>query len=187
MVCEKPCLQHITCLDVFPVFCDDTDCSWCFKVSMICNAIVRHRPFTASLRPPPGGSPSRHDITETISHRNSSQLEHQLALLKTVQNTLTMSSPQEDADGRETSPRPPLPASNAPAPAPPAVRPAVPSPIFLEQAALANQQQQRASMSSLMFMTFFFFMMSGGSPPMGLDEIDQRRESYRSLVVKRIY
>lgn len=31
-------------------------------------------------------------------------------------------------------------------------------------------------MSSLMFMTFFFFMMSGGSPPMGVDEIEQRRE-----------
>jgi hypothetical protein len=30
-------------------------------------------------------------------------------------------------------------------------------------------------MSSLMFMTFFFFMMSGGSPPMGMDEIEQKR------------
>jgi hypothetical protein len=31
-------------------------------------------------------------------------------------------------------------------------------------------------MSSLMFMTFFFFMMSGGSPPMGMNEIEQKRK-----------
>jgi len=35
-----------------------------------------------------------------------------------------------------------------------------------------------------MFMTFFFFMMSGGSPPMGLDEIEQRRESISTVIVK---
>lgn len=27
-------------------------------------------------------------------------------------------------------------------------------------------------------MTFFFFMMSGGTPPVSLDEISQRRESF---------